>query len=117
MLLLVGSLLGRPAIPLLFGSKYVRAIPAFQLLMIGTAGSAAFFWLTAAYYAADRYREFSKASGVHALLVVLAMWPMVAAFGAPGLAALVGASAAGFNVVMGSSVLRERFPWARPDQE
>lgn len=89
------------AIPIVFGESYRGMTAGTQVLVVGAAVSATFFWLQSYYYASGRVRTWALAYGALALLTVGAGWPVAREYGFIGLAIVVATARVAFNFVLG----------------
>ena len=97
-------------IPLVFGDSYGPMVWGTQMLMVATAVSTVFFWLTAIYYASGRVDVWTKAYGLYATVVIGLSWLFIHWWGFSGLAGLVMVGKITFTVLMVSALalIKER---------
>jgi O-antigen/teichoic acid export membrane protein len=88
LLILVTSLL--PIfIPMVFGPSYSPMVTGAQIMMLGAAGSAVFFWLNSFYYASGRIVQWAKAYSLYTFLVIGLGWFCINQWGFVGMAAVI----------------------------
>jgi O-antigen/teichoic acid export membrane protein len=87
-------------IPLVFGASYVPMVWGTQMLIVATAISTVFFWLTAIYYASGRVDVWTKAYGLYTGVVIGLSWLSIHWWGFSGLAGLVTVGKVGFTLLM-----------------
>ena len=88
LLVVVIPLLPR-AIAVAFGHAYQPTALGAQLMMIGTAVSALFFWLSALYYSAGAVKLWTLGYAAYCLFVILAGWFAIQWWGFLGIAGSV----------------------------
>jgi O-antigen/teichoic acid export membrane protein len=87
-------------IPMVFGSHYSLMASGVQIMMLGNAASATFFWLNPFYYAFGKLNIWTISSALHTFFVVGLAWLFIAQLGFWGMALLVSAGKAGFVLSM-----------------
>jgi O-antigen/teichoic acid export membrane protein len=97
-------------VPWMFGSGYRPVVAGAQIIMIGAAVSAVCFWLHAFYYASGDIALWTKAYGLHAILVMGFAWFCLQQWGFIGLAGLTATGKVLFTVTM---VVVLVMPWEK----
>ena len=87
-------------IPMIFGAHYAPMIPGVQIMIVGAATSAMFFWLNPFFYASANIHVWTVAYALQTLLVIGAAWFFVGRWGFPGMAALAAAGKVAFTLAM-----------------
>lgn len=87
-------------IPLLFGQSYSPMVVGAQLMMLGEAISALFFWTTSFYYASGKIAFWTKAYGLYTTVVIGLGTVFMSWWGFSGLAASIALIKAMFSVLM-----------------
>jgi len=87
-------------VPALFGPSYKPMVPGAQLMMVGAAVAAAFFWLDAFYFASGKIGRWTRAYGLYATLVVVLAWACIGRWGFVGLAVLLTVARVAFTLSM-----------------
>ncbi len=80
-------------------------VVGLQVMMLGVAVSAVFFWLSVFYYAFGKISLWTKAYGLYTLLVIGLAWSCVQQWGFTGMAGLVGLGKVLFTVTMVSCLV------------
>ncbi len=88
------------ALPLLFGRGFVPAVRGAQVMLVGAAVAALFFWQKHLYYAAGRVGLWTAAYGLQVVIVLGLAWPVIRQWGFLGAAALVTVGKIGLTLVM-----------------
>ncbi len=83
---------------LVLGDGYRPMVSGAQVMMVGAAVSAAFFWLNPFYYATDRVGVWAKAYALSTAAVISLGWVCVQRWGFLGLAIIVGFGKAFFTL-------------------
>lgn len=104
---LAGLLLAPVVIPVIYGREYFAVAWITQLLLVGTAVSATFFWLNGFFYAAGRIRLWTLAFGVYVVAVLAFGFPAISIGAALGMAVVAGIGKAGYSAVMARRVQRQ----------
>ena len=73
-------------IPMVFGSGYSPMVPGTQILMIGAAVSAVFFWLNSFYYASGKIELWTKVYGIYTVHAIGLGWFCIEQWGVFGMA-------------------------------
>jgi O-antigen/teichoic acid export membrane protein len=76
-------------LPLLFGHDYRPAVPGVQVIMLGIAISATFFWLNSFYYASKRINLWVSGYALYTILVIGLGWFVIKQWGFFGLSCLM----------------------------
>jgi O-antigen/teichoic acid export membrane protein len=76
-------------LPLLFGHDYRPAVPGVQVIMLGIAISATFFWLNSFYYASKRINLWVSGYALYTILVIGLSWFVIKQWGFFGLSCLM----------------------------
>jgi O-antigen/teichoic acid export membrane protein len=76
-------------LPLLFGHDYRPAVPGVQVIMLGIAISAIFFWLNSFYYASKRINLWVSGYALYTILVIGLGWFVIKQWGFLGLSCLM----------------------------
>jgi O-antigen/teichoic acid export membrane protein len=76
-------------LPLLFGHDYRPAVPGVQVIMLGIAISATFFWLNSFYYASKRINLWASGYALYTILVIGLGWFVIKQWGFFGLSCLM----------------------------
>jgi O-antigen/teichoic acid export membrane protein len=76
-------------LPLLFGHDYRPAVPGVQVIMLGIAISATFFWLNSFYYASKRINLWVSGYVLYTILVIGLSWFVIKQWGFFGLSCLM----------------------------
>jgi O-antigen/teichoic acid export membrane protein len=76
-------------LPLLFGHDYRPAVPGVQVMMLGVAVSATFFWLNSFYYASKRINLWVSGYALYTILVIGLGWFVIKQWGFFGLSCLM----------------------------
>jgi O-antigen/teichoic acid export membrane protein len=87
-------------LPAVFGAAYRPMVLGTQVMLIGAAVSAVFFWLHATYYAAGAIRLWTQAYTLYTVFVVGLAWLCIQWWGFSGLAVLVTVGKTLFTIVM-----------------
>jgi O-antigen/teichoic acid export membrane protein len=85
-------------VPIVFGPSYRRMILGAQILMVGTAVSAMFFWLNSFYYASGRISPWMKAYSFYTAFVISLGWISIEQWGYVGIASIVAVGKVLFTV-------------------
>ncbi|MBI4522550.1 MAG: oligosaccharide flippase family protein [Deltaproteobacteria bacterium] len=93
-------------VPLFLGHAYRPMVFGTQLMMLGAAVSAVFFWLTAFYYASGQFGFFTKAYAFYTLFVIGLAWYGARNWGFSGLAGIITVGRALFVLLMVSTASR-----------
>jgi O-antigen/teichoic acid export membrane protein len=97
-------LLGIPVLPfaisVLLDARYAPMVPGAQLMLVGAAVSAAFFWLQPFYYSAGYVSDWVKGSIGWMLAVVAGGWVAVSAWGYLGMSAVSALGEVGLTLSM-----------------
>ena len=104
-----------PAVILVgLGQGYSDMILGTEVLLIGTAVSALFFFVTPYFFSTGRIRTWVAGYGTYAMLSLLVGTLLSEAGGFFAFAAVVGLGLALLNIVLGASILRRVRPFASP---
>lgn len=95
-------------VPLAFGARFTPASEGVQIMLVGAAVSATFFYVHAVYYAAGKVGLWAKAYGTYVLLTISIAWVGIRSFGFLGLAVVTGVSQAAFNIAMALPLFSSR---------
>ncbi|HEX2930299.1 MAG TPA: hypothetical protein VHV54_11325, partial [Candidatus Binatia bacterium] len=87
-------------IPIIFGTHYAPMIPGVQIMIVGAAVSAMFFWLNPFFYASAHINLWTVGYALQTLLVIGAAWFFVGQWGFVGMTALAAAGKVVFTVAM-----------------
>ncbi len=94
------------AMAIFFGPAYQPAVPGIQVMVIGAAVSALFFWLSAFYYASGAVKFWTLGYALYSLLVISGGWFIIQQWGFLGIAALVALGKMAFTTLMLAMVKR-----------
>jgi O-antigen/teichoic acid export membrane protein len=98
---LLGAALALPfLIPFVFGDGYRPMVAGSQILMVGVAVSAGFFYVIQVYYATGRIDAWAKGLSIYVPLVLIAMVPAADRSGFLGVAVVTAVGTALWNLVM-----------------
>lgn len=97
---LLAAVLAPYVVPAVFGPGFAGAVRGIQLILVGSAAGAAFFWLKPIYYAAGETKRWALGSAVYALLALGLGWVAAARAGFTGMAAVNALADAAFVVLM-----------------
>ena len=104
-----------PLLPLVvrvaFGEDYSPVVSAAQVLMMGSAVSALFFWIESLYYATSRIQTWTKAYAVLTFSILALMWFFIEWRGFFGIAALFSIGRALFVLTMARDTLLRGQEW------
>lgn len=92
-------------VPLAFGSSYGSMVTGVQLMLLGVAVGALFFWLSAFYYASGKIALWAKAYGVYTASFLGLAWLCIREWGFFGVAGLIAVGKPAFAVTMAVVVL------------
>ena len=92
-------------IPVFFGSAYNPMISGTQIMLVGAALSAVFFWLNSFYYAAGKVGLWTKVYGIYAALVIGIAWFCIEQWGFFGMAMVVAVGNVLFTLWMATPVM------------
>lgn len=95
------------AVPLLLGPAYAGMVPGAQIMLVGGAVSAAFFWLQPFYYSAGYVADWVKGSLLWVAVVAAAGYVVAGRWGYVGMSVLTAAGDVGLAISM-LWVLRRR---------
>jgi|SoiMetStandDraft_2_1073263.scaffolds.fasta_scaffold00222_1 O-antigen/teichoic acid export membrane protein len=95
-------------VPMVFGSGYSPMTLGVQVMMVGTALSAMFFWLSSSFYAFGRIALWTKAYGLYTVLFIVLAWFCIQWWGFPGLAGLTAVGKVGFILSMVLRLVAQR---------
>jgi len=87
-------------LPLLYGHDYHPAVLGAQIIMLGVAVSALFFWLNSFYYASGRINLWVSSYALYIMLVIGLGWFAIKQWGFLGLACLVAIGKVLFTILM-----------------
>lgn len=87
-------------VPMAFGSGYSPMVPGVQIMLVGAAVSAVFFWLNSFYYASARIDLWAKAYGLYTAIVIGLAWVYIEPWGFTGLATVVAIGKVLFTLFM-----------------
>lgn len=87
-------------VPLVFGVHYAPMVGGVQIMMVGAAVSAIFFWLNSFYYASAKVSLWTLGYALQSLVVIGLAWFFVRQWGFPGMAALVAIGKIAFTLTM-----------------
>ncbi len=87
-------------VPMVFGRNFAAAVPGVQLLLLGSAAGAAFFWLKSIYYAAGETKRWAMGYVLYALLTLGLGWIMTVRAGFVGMAAVSAVMDTAFVILM-----------------
>ncbi|MDW8103175.1 MAG: oligosaccharide flippase family protein [Anaerolineae bacterium] len=87
-------------IQMVFGQKYRPIVLGVQLMMIGTAISALFFWLTAFYYATGKIAMWAKGYSTYAIATIGVAWFVVQQWGFLGITTAISIGKVVFILLM-----------------
>lgn len=105
-LLILSSLPLLPfVIPWVLGSAYAPSMRAAQVMLVGEAVAALFFWRNPFYYASGNINTWAKSYAVYTAVMVAAAWFVVPDGGFLGLAFVMALGKACFILAMGLPVL------------
>jgi O-antigen/teichoic acid export membrane protein len=76
-------------LPKVFGPDYSPMVPGVQVMMVGAAIGAVFFWLNPYYYASGRIELWTKIYFVYTAFVIISGWFCVPLWGFLGMAVLI----------------------------
>jgi O-antigen/teichoic acid export membrane protein len=92
-------------IPMVFGSGYSPMVPGTQILMIGAAVSAVFFWLNSFYYASGKIGLWTKGYGLYTVLAIGLGWFCIQQWGFFGMATVVAVGKVLFTLWMAARIM------------
>jgi len=115
-LVLAGIPLMPLLVPVLIGPRYRPMVPGLQLLLLGAAVSAVFFFNAPYYLAAGRLSWWAKAFGLYTIVSLAGEWFAAVQFGFMGLAVAASAGTVAFNLGVGVPLMR-RGPSPLPPQK
>ncbi len=92
-------------IPMVFGSAYNPIVTGAQIMMVGAAGSAVFFWLNSFYYASGRIVLWTKAYGLYTVLIIGLGWIFIQQWGFVGFTMLITLGKILFILLMGGPII------------
>lgn len=76
-------------LPLVFGPDYHPMVPAVQVMLLGGAVSAVFFWLSGLYFAMGKVARWAQGHGVMTVAILALAFPVIGQWGFVGLACLI----------------------------
>jgi O-antigen/teichoic acid export membrane protein len=95
-----------PVLVLVLGDEYSGMLLGAELMLVGTATSAAFFFINPYLYSSGQVRKWVVSYGIYAVVVLGAGWLLADTGGFLALAALVGGGLAALNLALGLPILR-----------
>jgi O-antigen/teichoic acid export membrane protein len=108
-LAVLAVLVAMAALPLLvlgLGHEYLGMLLGAELMLVGIATSAAFFYLTPYLYSEGQLKRWVVWYGVYVFVALGATWLLADAVGFSAIAALVGGGQAVINLALGLPILR-----------
>ncbi len=87
-------------LPMMFGPSYSSMVSGAQIMMVGTAVGAMFFWLNSFYYASGGISNWTKVYAIYAALVIGLGWFCIQRWGFTGLAAVIAIGKVLFTLFM-----------------
>jgi O-antigen/teichoic acid export membrane protein len=76
-----------------------------QIMMVGAAVSAVFFWLSSFYYASGRIALWTKAYGLYTVLIIGLGWIFIQQWGFVGFTMLITLGKILFTLLMGGLII------------
>jgi len=104
---LVGLFFSPVIIPAIYGPEYSIVAWTTQLLLVGVAVSAAFFWLSPYFYAAGKVRGWAQALAVYVVAVIFLGVPAALIAGTLGMALVAGVGKAAHAATMARRVQQQ----------
>jgi len=104
-LVLAGVVAVRFVVARLFGAGYRPMVGGLQIMLMGTAVSAAFFFNGPYYFATGRFAYWAKVFGTYAVLTISMEWLGALRFGFLGLAGAAALGMVAFNLGVGVPLL------------
>jgi O-antigen/teichoic acid export membrane protein len=100
-------------LPLLFGHDYRPAVPGVQVIMLGIAISATFFWLNSFYYASKRINLWVSGYALYIILVIGLGWFVIKQWGFFGLSCLMTIGKVLFTFSMFALLSWDKVKWKK----
>lgn len=98
-------------IPIVFGDEFKPMVLGTQLMMVGSAISAIFFWLESFYYSSGNVSIWGKAFSISVLLVIASSYFIANSYGFTGVASLISAIKILFIITMVNIILQFKPIW------
>ena len=87
-------------IPKIFGAQYSAMVGGVQILIVGAAASALFFWLNSFYYASGNVSIWTLGVALQSTFVIGLAWFFVRLWGFNGMAAVAAVGKVAFTLLM-----------------
>jgi len=100
-------------LPLLFGHDYRPAVPGVQVIMLGIAISATFFWLNSFYYASKKINLWVSGYTLYTILVIGLGWFVIKQWGFFGLSCLMTVGKVLFTFSMFALLSWDKVKWKK----
>jgi O-antigen/teichoic acid export membrane protein len=100
------AMVALPLVVLALGREYLGMLLGAELMLVGTATSAAFFYVTPYLYSEGRVKRWVVWNAVYVFAVLGAGWFLANAGGFSAIAALVGGGQAVINLALGLQIVR-----------